>query len=309
MKLAADIERVALDKVEVGVRRRQKLGNLKSLARSIEQHGLLHPILVRNGNQLVAGQRRLEACRLLGWPTIPARRVDGLSDDELRAVELEENTERLDLLDYETSKARLAEIRQAEAEAKREAENRGDSPQYSRKGGRGKKAPGSRREVAERTGVSPRDQGRLERHVEIAEQYPFMQKPEWKQYNVLEAAERLEDVPERERADVVALIDQPGIPPKKAIQIIGHVAEMKPAERKEVFALAKSHDAMDRRMALTKAAELPPPADPGLVNFVTAARTVRDGARNTRIAWARPKAEAIAVGLDKLVTKMRGDRS
>jgi ParB/RepB/Spo0J family partition protein len=297
MKLASDIERVALDKVEVGVRRRQKLGNLRSLARSIEQHGLLHPILVRNGNQLVAGQRRLEACRLLGWSTIPVRRVDGLSDDELRAVELEENTERLDLTTYEQTKERMREIQRAVLEVSNKSVG---------KPGRPSKAGISREKIAEATGIPPQDQRRYEKHAVVADQYPFMQKPEWKQYNVLEAAERLEQLPERDRTHVAALIDQPGIPPRKAIHIIGHIAAMEPPQRKEIFALAKSHDAMDRRLALTKAAELPPPADPGVVNFVTAARTVRDGARNTRIEWARPKAEAIAVGLDELVARMRG---
>jgi hypothetical protein len=57
-----------------------------------------------------------------GWTKIPARRVGRLSDEELRALELDENTERVDLLDYEASKQRLAEMHQAEAEAKREAE-------------------------------------------------------------------------------------------------------------------------------------------------------------------------------------------
>jgi hypothetical protein len=44
------------------------------------------------------------------------------SDEELRALELDENTERVDLDDYEASKQKLAEMHQAEAEAKREAE-------------------------------------------------------------------------------------------------------------------------------------------------------------------------------------------
>jgi hypothetical protein len=44
-----------------------------------------------------------------------------MSDEELRDIEVEENTERLDLGSYDRSKQRLAEIRQAEADAKREA--------------------------------------------------------------------------------------------------------------------------------------------------------------------------------------------
>jgi len=116
----AEVIKVPIDSIVVGERRRQKLGRVQSLANSIAARGLIHPLLLR-GNQLVAGRRRLEACRRLGWKTVTVRRVDGLTDDELRAMELEENTEREALTDFETTKARLAEIRQAEADLKREA--------------------------------------------------------------------------------------------------------------------------------------------------------------------------------------------
>lgn len=66
--------------------------------------------------------------------------------------------------------ARLAELWQVAAQAKAEVEPRGDSPQVSR-GKRGPaKKPGSSRDVAERTGVGPKTQRDLERHVALAEQ-------------------------------------------------------------------------------------------------------------------------------------------
>jgi hypothetical protein len=43
----------------------------RSLARSIRDVGLLHPIVVTSKGHLVAGARRLEACRILGWKKIP----------------------------------------------------------------------------------------------------------------------------------------------------------------------------------------------------------------------------------------------
>ncbi|MGO0123473.1 ParB/RepB/Spo0J family partition protein [Desulfothermobacter acidiphilus] len=57
---------------------------LRSLATSIAEYGLLHPVVVRplgEGYELVAGERRWRACRLLGWETIPAlvRSYDDLS--------------------------------------------------------------------------------------------------------------------------------------------------------------------------------------------------------------------------------------
>src|ERR1051326_7593046 len=117
----AGVIEIAVHDVKIGVRRRQKPGNIAALARSIETHGLIHPILIRGNNELVSGWRRLKAYEHLGRDRIPARRVDALSDDELRAIELEENTAREALQDYEASRQRLREIRRAEAEARLEA--------------------------------------------------------------------------------------------------------------------------------------------------------------------------------------------
>ena len=64
------------------------------LAASIAEVGLLHPIRVRlvgNRHRLVAGRKRLEACRLLGWNAIPVTISDAGSDDEERLEEVVEN--------------------------------------------------------------------------------------------------------------------------------------------------------------------------------------------------------------------------
>lgn len=55
------------DGIIVGFRYRKDLGDLRPLADSIAEVGLLHPIVVTAEGLLIAGQRRLEACRLLGW--------------------------------------------------------------------------------------------------------------------------------------------------------------------------------------------------------------------------------------------------
>jgi ParB family chromosome partitioning protein len=307
MRLSTDVERVVISKVQVGVRRRQKLGNLRSLAKSIETHGLLHPILLRNGDTLVAGQRRLEACKLLGWTSIPARRVDGMTDEELRAVELEENTERLELLPYEASRQRFAEIRQIEADLKRPATEKpgADLPRVS--GGRGhtEKAPGSRRDVASVTGISPKDQRRIEQHVAVAEQYPFMQKGDWRQYRVLEAGEKLEKLPERERPKAAAIIDQPGVDPRKAVEILGTLAAQPAPARQEIYRLAESADAHDRKVALTRAAAAPPPVDPGLVLLLDAEETLAKAAKACRVAAFKPKLTALAQGAAKLAQSFK----
>ena len=98
---------------------------------------------------LLRGERRLEACRALGWETIPARVVGKLSEDELREIERHENTKRRDLDSYEQSLERLREIEAAGVEI--EEEKPAQAGPVSA-GGRGRR--GGDREAARRTGLS-----------------------------------------------------------------------------------------------------------------------------------------------------------
>ena len=52
------------------------MGDLDALARSIADHELLHPVVVRPDGQLIAGERRLRAAQLLGWTEIPVTVVN-----------------------------------------------------------------------------------------------------------------------------------------------------------------------------------------------------------------------------------------
>jgi ParB/RepB/Spo0J family partition protein len=60
-----------IDSIKIGPRFRQDHGDIGELARSIAGIGLLHPIVVSQHGQLLAGRRRLEACKSLRWETIP----------------------------------------------------------------------------------------------------------------------------------------------------------------------------------------------------------------------------------------------
>src|ERR1700753_1793928 len=65
-----------IENIEVGFRYRKDLGDLKSLAESVDEVGLLHPVVVPPEGRLIAGLRRLEACRILGWTEVPVTVVD-----------------------------------------------------------------------------------------------------------------------------------------------------------------------------------------------------------------------------------------
>ena len=78
---------------------------LEDLALSIRLHGLINPIVITTEGQLVAGERRLRAHKILGYENIAFRRVDTLDPLELAAIELEENIRRANLTWQEEVKA------------------------------------------------------------------------------------------------------------------------------------------------------------------------------------------------------------
>ena len=76
---------------------------LDELAQSIAEHGVLHPIVVRRsqvGYELVVGERRLRACRMLGFETIPAL-IRDFADKQAAELALIENLQRKDLRLFE----------------------------------------------------------------------------------------------------------------------------------------------------------------------------------------------------------------
>src|SRR5579875_207622 len=73
---------------------------LDELAESIDQVGLLQPLVVRrlgDKYEVIAGHRRLLATRKLGWPKVRCVVVDDESDDEALAARLHENVVRRDI--------------------------------------------------------------------------------------------------------------------------------------------------------------------------------------------------------------------
>lgn len=84
--------------ITVGERSRQSLRNIDSLARSMDERGLLSPVYVRrtsDGYVLICGGRRLEAARRLGWEGLPVLVAeDDIDEKEALLAEGDENTER-----------------------------------------------------------------------------------------------------------------------------------------------------------------------------------------------------------------------
>ncbi|RKY39623.1 MAG: hypothetical protein DRP75_01550 [Candidatus Omnitrophota bacterium] len=80
---------------------------LRELVDSIREQGVIEPIIVvkkEDGYHLICGERRLRACKTLGWKTIPAIVKKDVSDKEILQISLIENLQREDLNVIEQAK-------------------------------------------------------------------------------------------------------------------------------------------------------------------------------------------------------------
>jgi hypothetical protein len=158
-----------------GKRHPRHVGDVRSLAASIERVGLLHPVVVDGSGRLIAGARRLAAVQLLGWRDVPVRVVRGLADaaDALRA-ERDENAERQAFTPSElVSITRALEPLEA-AEAKmRQASGLKRGSRHARAGKLPEREKGQRRDkLAAVVGVSGRTLDKARAVVEAAERNP-----------------------------------------------------------------------------------------------------------------------------------------
>lgn len=212
--------------IYVGDRFREELGDIDALAESIKTHGLLHPLVLTVDEEqrytLVAGFRRLNAVKQLGWECVPYTLLEALTVREVREIELQENIRRKDFTEYELSKARttlyevieerlieeaekrlnLGENRPEEIEESNpieEADSRDDfcltvrqKPQGGRPVGSGK--PNNIRAIAEEAGVDKQTVTNDRAHVAAVEAHPELK--DVPKMNAIHAAKTAAKLPE-----------------------------------------------------------------------------------------------------------------
>jgi len=100
-----------VDEIKPAPRNARKIfdqDKMTELASSIKEHGVIQPVVVRpleeGGYELIAGERRWLACKILGYKKIPAL-VKEYKDLEATAVSLIENVQREDLNPLEEAQA------------------------------------------------------------------------------------------------------------------------------------------------------------------------------------------------------------
>jgi ParB-like chromosome segregation protein Spo0J len=154
--------------IKVGERHRRDLGDINGLAQNIHEIGkLLHPIVVRPDGLLIAGERRLAACKQLGWNDVQVTVID--LDSVVRG-EFAENVHRKDftLSEAVAIKRALEPIERAAAKERQREGGRhkgsGNLPEAS-KGNAADKA-------AKATGMVRRTLEKAEAIVDAAEAEP-----------------------------------------------------------------------------------------------------------------------------------------
>lgn len=92
---------VNISEIKVKHRVRKDLGDIDSLKDSLRRYGLLNPITIDSKYRLIAGERRLEAAKALGWTNINAVIINNLTPLTKLELELEENNQRKEFTDEE----------------------------------------------------------------------------------------------------------------------------------------------------------------------------------------------------------------
>lgn len=169
---------VSVDQIEVGERARADLGDLTDLVQSIKSLGLLQPVVVTADNKLIAGHRRLEACRQLDMADVAAVVAEHITDAvDLLKAERDENTCRKPM----TASELIALGRQIEELEKPLATERRREGQALRRAAESNSVPAngitrgerydSREKAAEAVGLSTATYSRIKQVANAAEGY------------------------------------------------------------------------------------------------------------------------------------------
>ncbi|MCG5252566.1 ParB N-terminal domain-containing protein [Brevibacillus agri] len=83
-----------IERIVVSDRIRKDFGNIEELAQDIKENGLINPPVVTPEHVLIAGERRLRACKHLGWQQIEVRVMTVRDYEHQLRMEISENENR-----------------------------------------------------------------------------------------------------------------------------------------------------------------------------------------------------------------------
>ena len=85
---------IDIEKIKVSDRIRKDFGDIAELAQDIDQNGLINPIVLTPGYQLIAGERRLRAHQFLGRQQVEVRMMEISDYEHQLRLEISENEHR-----------------------------------------------------------------------------------------------------------------------------------------------------------------------------------------------------------------------
>lgn len=151
---------IPIEKIKIGDRIRKDFGDIKELAEDIKENGLINPPVINKEYILLAGERRVRACKSLGWEQIEVRMMDtGDAEHELN-IEISENEVRKDFSRSERAECMKRQKRIEEAKAKERMSEGGKGVENFPPLGK------SRDATAEQFGISGRQ---MEKEITIAD--------------------------------------------------------------------------------------------------------------------------------------------
>lgn len=112
-----------IEQIVVKDRIRKDFCDIRELADDIRQNGLINPPVVNKDYELLAGERRLRACKALGWKQIEVRMMDTKDAEHELNIEISENENRKafsksERVDY---MKRLLRIEQSKADERKKS--------------------------------------------------------------------------------------------------------------------------------------------------------------------------------------------
>ena len=154
---------VNIEDIKIEKRIRKDMGNLEDLANDIKENGLINPPVVTTDLVLIAGERRLQAMKLLGYQQIEVRTFSPKDSEHQLMLEISENEERKDFTKLE----RLDWARQLERIERVKAKERQLSNLKNQNVVDSKNSDERRTDeyVAEKTGIGSKDTYRKEKYI------------------------------------------------------------------------------------------------------------------------------------------------
>ncbi|MEW4150052.1 ParB N-terminal domain-containing protein [Bacillus thuringiensis] len=85
---------LAINQIKVAERIRKEFGNIEELANDIKENGIINPPVVTPEHELIAGERRLRACKYLNYQQIEVRVMSVRDYEHKLKIEIGENEHR-----------------------------------------------------------------------------------------------------------------------------------------------------------------------------------------------------------------------